>query len=144
MPRESSGAGWIRTNVLEHITEAADWSGTGAVTLVSGFTPGYTCEVEEFGCIIMTALVGASGTQTFNLTDGTNTIAVLTVTQAAGSDGAVVKTSAFTTSGVGIRDAFKQIRDGTALTLNRSASGTTITAGQGKFYVKVRQRLQQR
>ena len=138
MPRQAAGAGFIRSDVLTYQPEASDLTGTGALDLTS-FVPGFQFEIEEFGFRVSTALVG--GPQVYNLTDGaSNVIAAITLTAAAGGKAAVIKTTAIAPTapaGVGVLD-------GGTIKIRRGGGGTTVSAGTGTFYVRGRQRLQQR
>lgn len=136
MPREGHN-GWIRSRILDKNTSGADLTANTALTIMTGYRPGFRCFIEEFGFVVDEALAGAGGTLTFTLTDGSdNVIATLTITLAAGADGAVITTSTIT-------ETFREVRDPTTLKLKRSATGTAFTSGSGNFYVKARQRPQQ-
>lgn len=139
MPRESAGAGFIRTDVLVYQPEATDLTGTGALDLTS-FTPGFTFEVEEFGFRVSTALTG--GTNIYDLVDANNVV-IASLSLASGGQGA--KTGVFkSTNPVPTAPAGVQVRDSQVIKIRRRTGGTTISAGTGTFYVRGRQRLQQR
>ena len=138
MPRAVS-PGWIRGYLQLKTTEAADLSGTGAVTLLTSFLLGFGVIIEEFGFICDTALAGTAGTQTYKLRRGSATgdiIATLTVALADGVKGQTTKTTTMVA-------AYKELVDTHTLSLTRESGGTTLTAGAGRFYVKYRQRAQQ-
>lgn len=146
MPRFAAFAGWLRHTFNFLNGPAADITGTGALAMET-WTPGYQCIIEEFG---YRQLVVATGTpaSVYQLKDAAgNVIAQLTLTAAnvvtAHARGDTASTSAITASGDGIREAFKEIRDGTVVSLVRVTGGTGAGAGQGNFYVKYRQRPQQ-
>lgn len=135
MPRETAGAGFIRSDIFTYQPEATDLTGTGALDLTS-FTPGFTFEIEEFGFRVTTALVG--GINIYDLVDANNVaIASLSLNAAGGAKGTVNKTTVITAIG-------QQVRDATVLKIRRRAGGTTVSAGTGTFYVRGRQRMQQR
>lgn len=138
MPRETSGAGFIRSDVLTYQPEATDLTGTGALDLTS-FVPGFTFTIEEFGFRVSTALVG--GTNNYDLVDSNNVaIATVALAAAGGGKGAVIKS----TNPVPTAPAGLEVRDATTIKIRRRAGGTTVSAGTGTFYVRGRQRMQQR
>lgn len=131
MPRRSAGAAYIYGNAFNFAPEATDLTGTGALDLTSQAL-GFTYELDEFGFIVTTALVG--GSQSYDLVDSANNvIATVALTAAAGGKAAWIKTSAFTV---------REVLDGTVLKIRRRAGGTTVSAGTGTFYVRYRQQLQ--
>jgi len=138
MPRETSGAGYIRTDAFTYQPEATDLTGTGALDMTS-FTPGFGFEVEEFGFRVSTALAG--GTNIYDLVDAAN-VAIASISLAAGPGpkAAVIKTTAI----VPTSPASAQVRDATVIKIRRRTGGTTVSAGTGTFYVRGRQRKQQR
>lgn len=134
MPRETAGAGWMRTDVLNYIPEATDLTGVGALDLTV-FTPGFAFEIEEFGFRVSTALVG--GANLYDLVDVNNgVLATITLTAAAGGKAAVVKAPAITGA--------RGVIDATVIKIRRRVGGTTVSAGTGSFYVRGRMRMQQR
>lgn len=138
MPRESSGSGFIRTDVLTYQPEASDLTGTGALDMTS-FTPGFRFEVEEFGFRVSTALVG--GTNNYDLVDANNVvISSIALLAAAGGKAAVIKS----TNQVPTAPASNLVLDTTVIKIRRRAGGTTVSAGTGTFYVRGRQKVQQR
>lgn len=138
MPRQASGAGFIRSDVLTYQPEASDLTGTGALDMTT-FTPGYQFEVEEFGFRVSTALVG--GTNIYDLVDANNVaIASISLAAAAGGKAQVIKSS----NPVPTAPATTGVLDATVLKIRRRAGGTTVSAGTGTFYVRGRQRMQQR
>jgi hypothetical protein len=115
--------------------ESSDLTATGALDLTS-FTPGFGFELEEFGFRVSTALVG--GIQNYDLVDASNTIiAALPLQAAGGGKAAVLKTNTFSANGGALLDAG-------VIKIRRRVGGTGVSAGTGTFYVRGRQRLQQR
>jgi hypothetical protein len=147
MPRHV-GPGWIRTKHILKVVEADDWNATTAVDLQALHGLGYEAEVEAFGIQVGTAAwTGTAGTLTYEIVDSAatpNVIAQLVITLAGMTAGAQVQVTAAATSGAGIRDAFRQIRDGTTFKLRRLATGTVFTAGTGEFFLRLRQQPQQK
>lgn len=138
MPRETSGAGFVRTVLFNYQPEATDLTGVGALDLTS-FVPGYQSEIEEFGFRVSTALVG--GPNIYDLVDANNVvISTITLTAAAGGKAAVIKT----VNQVPTSPAAARLLDATTIKIRRRVGGTTVSAGSGLFYVTGRQRSQQR
>lgn len=136
MPREAAGAGWVYPEIT-YQPEATDLTGTGALDLTV-FT-GRRGEIAEFGFRVSTALVG--GSQSYDLVDSNNVlIATVALTAAAGGKAAVIKTTAIQPTA----PASEKFVDSTTFKLRRRAGGTTVSAGTGTFYVRTRERLQQR
>jgi hypothetical protein len=109
---------------------------TTAATFVSAYCPGYAGTIEEFGFVVGAKLAGAGGTLSFDLKDASaNVIATLTITVAAATQGAQVKTTT-------IVSAYADLTDTSTLSIVRKATGTAFTAGAGFFYVRLRQRTQ--
>lgn len=136
MPREASGAGWAYPEST-YQPEATDLTGTGALDMTT-FT-GRRGEVAEFGFRVSTALVG--GTNNYDLVDANNVaIASIALLAAGGGKAATIKTTAISPTA----PASAQYIDSTVLKIRRRAGGTTVSAGTGTFYVRWRERLQQR
>jgi len=139
MPREAAGAGFTR-NDLQYQPEATDLTGTGALDMTA-FTLSYRGEIEEFGFRVSTALVG--GANVYDLVDSNNVvIASISLTAAAGGKAAVIKTTL--PPATPTAPATNQFVEATTFKIRRRAGGTTVSAGTGQFYVRTRQRLQQR
>ena len=123
-----------------------DLTASTALT-IQKHTPGFECDVVEFGYIIDSLSTGTPAL-VFQLQDASsNVIAQLTlstvgiVTSKARGD--VQSTSTYAASGDGIRPAFKKVFDTGRIDIKR-ISGTAATGtGTGRFYVKVQQRPQQ-
>jgi hypothetical protein len=143
--KQAARSGWFRS-FRDFPVVAADLTANGAVTFYK-FVPGFPCVVEEFGYVGDVVATGAGAALIFQLTDvGTNVIAQLTLTTAnvvtGKARGDFASTSAYTVSGDGIRPDFRELTDTSTLQLKR-VSGTALTAGSGRFWVKLRSRPSQ-
>ena len=147
MPREAR-FGWIRGffNFPSVSNAAANphFAGTGGITLVDSFTPGFGLVLEQIGfCASITA--GASaGSQVFKLRKGgASGTVVATLTLALANVNALGETTvANVSSSVSIENL--TLDDDDTFSITRDASGTDYTTEpEGFFFVKYRTKLQQ-
>jgi hypothetical protein len=135
--------GYIRTVVARLAAAGADFTATSALDLMTGYVPGFRCELESIIYTPTTAHTGAGGTLDFELvsvTNGVSTI-VTTITIALASvdvKGETVKKA------IALGAAGAALLDSSSLTLRRKAGGTVFATGAGEFTIIARQQPQRR
>ena len=148
MPRFAKTLGFIRTFFnfpsVSNVAANPHFAGTGAITLVDSFNPGFQCILEGIGfCASITA--GASaGSQVFKLRKGgaTGTV-VATLTLALASVNALGETT-FQAVSTSAALADLTLSDTDTFSITRDASGTDYTTEpEAFFFVRLRQLPQQ-
>jgi hypothetical protein len=134
MPRETAGAGWIRSQFNIYVPLPA---GTGAAEIVTDFIPGFRFFVEKVRAYVAIVGTGASATRTLRVVKGTATV-VASATVTLASTDTLGEEQVFT-----ITDADKEFNDGATLTVDFAAGGTAFTAGALNMIVQYRARQQQ-
>lgn len=144
MPRYARG-GWIRNVItFPSVSNAAanpHFSGTGAITLVDSYVPGFQLILESFGFCASITAGATAGSQVFKLRKGGATGTVIaTLTLALANVNALGEVTAAAVSGV---PADLTLDDDDTFSITRDASGTDYTTEpEGHFWVRVRQRPQ--
>lgn len=134
MPRETAGAGYIRTPLNLRIPIP---TGTGAVELVTDAVLGYKYSVEKVEAFVTVAGTGAGASRTLRLLKGASTVVATATVTLAGTD-TVGKKVAFT-----VTDG-NELLDTDTLTVDFASGGTAFTAGELNLVATLRQRMQQR
>jgi len=146
MGRIASRAGWIRGVMTFPSVGSAPatphFNGTGALTLVLSFTPGFQLVFEALGFCTSGVVGATAGTQTFKLRKGGASGTVLaTLTLAFGDVDALGETKI---AAVSASIADLTLTDGGTFSITRDASGTDFTTKpEGFFFVRFRQQPQQ-
>lgn len=146
MPRYARG-GWIR-GVLNFpsVSNAAanpHFAGTGAVTLVLSYTPGFQLVLESFGFCASITAAATAGSQVFKLRKGSasgTVVATLTIAYTDADALGEVKVTAVSSAAT---PADLTLDDDDTFSITRDASGTDYTTEpEGHFFVRYRQRPQ--
>lgn len=146
MPRFGRG-GWIRGMfTIPSVSNAAanpHFAGTGAVTIVNSFTPGFQLTLEALGYVVTPTAGATAGDQTFKLRKGGASGTVIATLNLAYTDvdalGDVVEAAVSTAAAT----ADLNLDDDDTFSITRDASGTDYTTEpEGYFYVRYRQRPQ--
>lgn len=149
MPRfaRGGGGGWARGFLaLPSVSNAAanpHFAGTGAVTIVDSYTPGFRMVLEGLDFIASITAGATAGSQVFKLRKGGASGTVLaTLTLALASVNALGEvTRASVASTVALTD--KELDDDDTFSITRDASGTDYTTEpEGQFIVRYRALLQ--
>lgn len=137
MPREASGAGWIRGQFNFYVPLP---SGTGAVEFVTDMVPGFKFYVEAVKAYVVTAGTGTSASRTLRLikTVGTTDTTVATTTLLLAETDTVGKEKV-----VAVTAANAEFLDSHKLTLDVASGGTAFTAGALNVCIQYRTRPQQ-
>lgn len=123
------------------LTGIAD--GTGAITLVDSFTPGYVGTVEKLRFVSGSIATGTSASQVFKLRKGGATGTVIATLQLDLADvNAVGKFKQAAVSAA--NDSVARFSDTETLSLTRDSGGTAYTKFEGLFTIVVRQKPQAR
>ena len=135
MPRETAGAGYIRTplNVRYPLP-----TGTGAHEIITDAVLGYGFKVDKVEAFVTVAGTGAGATRTMRLLKGASTVVASATVTLAGTATVGAKI-AFT-----VTDAASHFLDTDTLTVDIASGGTAFTAGEVQLVATLRQRLQQR
>lgn len=144
MPRESFPA-FLRGQLplLSVPAFTGIFDGTGAITLIDTFVPGFRLTLEKLVFVSGSIATGAGGTQTFKLRKGGATGTVLaTLTLALADINAVGKSKAASVAAAD--DSSAVLIDTDGLSLTRDSGGTAFTKAEGIFYAVYRQRPQAR
>lgn len=146
MPRFGRG-GWHRGYFnFPSVSNAAanpHFSGTGAITLVDSFTPGFQLVLEQIGFCAAIVAGATAGSQVFKLRKGgASGTVIATLTLALASVNALGEvTVANIATGTAVADV--NLDDDDTFSITRDASGTDYTTEpEGFFFVKYRQRAQ--
>lgn len=146
MPRFGRN-GWFRNVMtIPSVSNAAanpHFSGTGAVTIVASYVPGFQLVLEALGFCASITAGATAGSQTFKLRKGSASGTVLaTLVLAFGDVDALGEIKqALVASSVAIAD--KTLDDDDTFSITRDASGTDYTTEpEGHFWVRFRQRAQ--
>jgi len=134
MPREVSGAGWIRNQLNIYVPLPA---GTGAAEIVTDFIPGFHTFIEKVRAYVAIAGTGAGATRTLRVLKGASTV-VASATVTLASTDTLGEEQVFT-----LTDADKEFVDASTLTVDFAAGGTAFTARALNLIVQYRQRMQQ-
>lgn len=140
MPRESS-PGFVRTTFVFAATDAAEFTGTGAVTLIDTFKPGFRCFLEKLQFRTQT-IAATAGSQVYRLRKGgaAGTI-VLSATLDLSLTDTKGEVAEYNVSAANDVNSYLGDTDGFSLT--RDAAGTAFgTAPTGTWHITVRQRPQ--
>jgi hypothetical protein len=134
MPREASGAGWIRSQFNIYVPLPA---GTGAAEIVTDLKPGFRFYVEKCLAYVAIAGTGASASRTFRVLKGASTVVatatlVLADTATLGAEKVLAVTAANNEYG-----------DADVLTVDFASGGTAFTAGALNLCIQYRTRPQQ-
>lgn len=146
MPRYARG-GWIRDMMtFPSVSNAAanpHFSGTGAITLVDSFTPGFQLILEAIGFCASITAGATAGSQVFKLRKGGPSGTVIaTLTLALASVNALGETTVASVSSTALPADLTLDSDDT-FSITRDASGTDYTTEpEGFFFVRYRQRPQ--
>ena len=139
MPKESS-PGWVRSVITIPIP-AASLVGTGLLPVLTSWVPGFKFRIESMSFVTQTALAGVGGTQEFVARKGGATGTAIVACNALIANTAV---GAFDKTAVAAADRddayFRSDTD--TLTINRTASGTVFTAGDGYLLLNIMVRAQ--
>lgn len=140
MPRLAT-YGYVRQHMNLNIP-AAHLVGTGQIVQMLSKTLGFFAELERVEFVVTTACTGTSATQTFNVRKGSASGTVCgTVTPtlaATGTIGNVVAGTITSTSGANV------FTDIDTVSVERAASGTAFTAGDGYLVLTWRVRAQRK
>lgn len=135
MPRETAGAGFIRTQVNFRYPLP---TGTGAHEIVTDAVLGHGFTVEKVEAFVTVAGTGAGATRTMRLIKGASTVVASATVTLAGTATVGAKV-AFT-----VTEANAVFLDGDTLTVDVASGGTAFTAGELQLIATLRQRPQQR
>lgn len=135
MPRETSGAGFIRSQLAVYIPIPA---GTTVAEIVTDWIGAFGFTIESVKAYVAVAGAGVGATRTLRVLKGASTVvATGTVTLAStatlGAENALTVTAA---------DAV--FLDADTLTVDFAAGGTAFTGGALNLVITFRQRTQQR
>lgn len=148
MPREATKAGWVRGYFnFPSVSNAAanpHFSGTGALSLIVSFTPGFGLVLEQIGFCAAIVAGASAGSQVFKLRKGgaSGTVIATLTLALANVDALGEVTTANITAGTALSDTI--LGDTETFSITRDASGTDYTTEpEGFFFVKYRTRPQQ-
>lgn len=134
MPREASGAGWIRGQFNIYIPMPA---GTGAVEFVTDHKPGFRFYIEKVLGYWQVAATGSGASRTFRVLKGASTVVATTTLVLADGD-TVGKEKVLT-----VTPANAEYGDADVLTVDMANGGTAFTAGALMLAIQYRTRPQQ-
>jgi hypothetical protein len=134
MPRQTAGAGFIRTplNVRYPLP-----TGTGAHEEITDAVLGYGFSVEKVEAFVTVAGTGAGATRTMRILKGAATVVATATVTLAGTATVGAKVAFTVTEG-------NEFLDTDNLTVDIASGGTAFTAGELQIVATLRQRLQQR
>ena len=146
MPRFGRG-GWIRgTFDFPSVSNAAanpHFAGTGAVTLIDSFTPGFQLTLEALGFVASMTAGASAGDQTFKLRKGGAAGTVIATLQLALASVNALGEVTIAEVSTAAATADLNLDDDDTFSITRDASGTDYTTEpEGHFYVRYRQRPQ--
>jgi len=135
MPRETSGAGFIRGQQNVYIPLPA---GTGAAEIVTDWVGGFGFTIESVKAYVAIVGAGAGASRTLRVLKGASTVVAtgtvtLTSTDTLGEENVLAVTAA---------DAV--FLDADTLTVDFASGGTAFTGGALNLVINYRQRTQQR
>lgn len=146
MPRYARG-GWIRGVLtfpsVSNIAANPHFAGTGALTLVDSYAPGFQLVLESFGFCASITAGATAGSQVFKLRKGgASGTVVATLTLALASVNALGEV-AVTAVSIAAAAIDLTLDDDDTFSITRDASGTDYTTEpEGHFFVRFRQRPQ--
>lgn len=134
MPREASGAGWIRGQMALYFPIP---TGTGAVEVLTDLIPAFKFYIEKVTAVVQVAATGSGASRTVNVVKDASTV-VATATYALADGGTVGGIKAFT-----VTPANAEFLDGSKLSVEFASGGTAFTAGALMLLIQYRTRPQQ-
>jgi len=134
MPRETSGAGWVRGWLNVYIPLPA---GTGAAEIATDIIVGHKVTIEAVDVRVAVAGTGAGASRTLRVLKGASTVVATGTVTLAGTDtlGEPVTMT--------VTPADATFLDGDVLTVDFASGGTAFTAGALNMAIRYRTRVQQ-
>jgi len=135
MPREASGAGWIRGQIALYFPIPA---GTGAVEVLTDLIPAFKFYIEKVTAVVLVAATGSSASRVCNVVKDASTV-VATTTYVLADGATVGAIKAFT-----VTPANAEFLDGSKLSVEFPTAGASaFTAGSLMLLIQYRTRPQQ-